>query len=140
MLIIALAVMAFAVSNPTNKLKAVVKDRDWTRAEEVYEKSFKGNDKREVRADEIFSAAVEKIQSEFTAGSMDYQTAKRHLSALDDFWDDGCVQTALNEVRQLNDSKMAFEEAEKCMEEDDYAGAVRRYGAVSYTHLRAHET
>lgn len=129
-LVLVLAIMAFVVSKPTNKLKSVIKDRDWAQAETIYEKSFKGNDKKEAQADALFSDAVQKIESEFTSGSMDYQTAKRHLSAIADFWDDSCVQNTLNRIQQLNDSRTAFEEAEKYMEDKNYKEAIRKYGEI----------
>lgn len=129
-LIIAVAILAFMISNPVNKLKSGIKDRDWKRVESIYEKNFKGNDKREAKADEMFAGVVQSIESEFLSGSMDYQTAKRHLKAIEGFWDDDCVEDALEKLQKLNASSNAFEEAEKCMGNEDYVKAIRKYGEV----------
>lgn len=129
-LIIALAVFAFVISSPVNKLKKAIGDRDWTTVEALYEKSFLGDEKKEAKADEILQKEVESLKSEFTSGAMDYSTVKRHLKAIDEFWDDECVDKALEDIRELKDSRDAFESAEQCMQREEYDAAIRLYGEV----------
>ncbi|MCD2493358.1 zinc-ribbon domain-containing protein [Lacrimispora sp. NSJ-141] len=129
-LLIGAAVLFFMVSGPVSKLKASVRDRDWTRAEALYEKNFAGKDRREQQAAGILGDAVQEIQSEFISETTDYQTARRYLKAISGFWDDESVETALESIRELNDSRTAFKEAEACMEDEDYAGAIQKFSEV----------
>ncbi len=128
--IIALAVAAFLLSNPMNKFKSAIRDRDWTRAESLYEDKFEGNEKKEAKADELLKEEVEKLKSAYASGEMDYQNVKRHLTAIEDFWDDSCVEVALEEIRGLYDSRSAFEEGEAAMKSGDYSGAIEAYQGV----------
>ncbi len=124
------AVVMLVITGPVNRLRSSVGDRDWQEARQIYENSFLGREGREARADDIFAAAVEEIESEFAAETMDYQTAFGHLSALAAFWDDSRARSALDSVEALNSSRNAFQRAESCMESGDYAQAVESYGQV----------
>lgn len=129
-LAVIVAVLLFLLFSPENKLKKCVADRDWAAAAALYEESFQGSEKKEEKADEIFRDAVDALKEEFIAGTMDYSTVKRHLKAIEDFWDDSYVADALDFVRELGDSREAFEEAEQHMQREEYEEAIRLYGEV----------
>ena len=130
-LLIAVVVLLFLILSPENKLKKHIENRDWTAAATLYEESFKG--KKEEKADEILRETVEEFKEEFVSGTMDYSTVKRYLKAIEGFWDDKCVKEALDFIRALNDSRMAFEDADKHMQREEYEDAIRLYGEVVET-------
>ncbi len=127
----AVAVLVFLLLSPENKLKQCVEDRDWPAACALYEERFRDNEKKQEKADEILRDAVDALKEEFAAGTMDYSTVKRHLKGIEDFWDDPHVEDALEFVRELGDSREAFEEAEQCMGQEEYEDAIRLYGEVA---------
>ena len=129
-MLLVLAVFAFVLSNPANKLKAAIRDRDWTKVEAIYEKSFSGNEKKKAQADELLKNQVEAITSAYTSDSMDYQTAKGHLTAIAAFWDDASVSDALVQIRELYDSRSAFADGEKAMKAENYETAIAEYKKV----------
>ena len=129
-MLLVLAVFAFVLSNPANKLKAAIRDRDWTKVEAIYEKSFSGNEKKKAQADELIKNQVEAITSAYTSDSMDYQTAKGHLTAIAAFWDDASVSDALVQIRELYDSRSAFSDGEKAMKAENYETAIAEYKKV----------
>ena len=129
-MLLVLAVFAFVLSNPANKLKAAIRDRDWTKVEAIYEKSFSGNEKKKAQADELIKNQVEAITSAYTSDSMDYQTAKGHLTAIAAFWDDAFVSDALVQIRELYDSRSAFADGEKAMKAENYETAIAEYKKV----------
>ena len=129
-MLLVLAVFAFVLSNPANKLKAAIRDRDWTKVEAIYEKSFSGNEKKKAQADELIKNQVEAITSAYTSDSMDYQTAKGHLTAIAAFWDDASVSDALVQIRELYDSRSAFADGEKAMQAENYETAIAEYKKV----------
>ena len=129
-LLIVLAVFAFLLSNPTNKLQSAIKNRDWKQVEAIYEKSFSGNEKKQAQADELLKNEVEAITSAYTSDSMDYQTAKGHLTAIAAFWNDDSVSDALVQIRELYDSRSAFDDGEKAMKAEDYETAIAEYKKV----------
>ena len=129
-MLLVLAVFAFVLSNPANKLKAAIRDRDWTKVEAIYEKSFSGNEKKKAQADELIKNQVEAITSAYTSDSMDYQTAKGHLTAIAAFWDDVSVSDALVQIRELYDSRSAFADGEKAMKAENYETAIAEYKKV----------
>ena len=129
-LAVTVAVLLFLLLSPENKLKNCIEDRDWSAAAALYEEHFQGDEKKEAKADEILRKAVDALREEFVAGTMDYSTVKRHLKGIEDFWDDDYVEDALDFVRELGDSRDAFEEAEQCMEREEYEDAIRLYGEV----------
>ena len=130
-LAVTVVILVFLLFSPENKLKKCVEDRDWSAAADLYEEHFQGNEKKEAKADEILRKAVDALREEFVAGTMDYSTVKRHLKGIEDFWDDDYVEEALDYVRELSDSRDAFEEAEECMGREEYEDAVRLYGEVA---------
>lgn len=127
-LLIAAVILLFLVLSPENKLKKHIENRDWAAAAALYEESFKG--KKEEKADEILRETVEGFKEEFISGIMDYSTVKRYLKAIEGFWDDKCVKESLDFIRALNDSRTAFEDADKHMQREEYEDAIRLYGEV----------
>ncbi len=130
-LAVTVAILLFLLLSPENKLKKCIEDRDWSAAATLYEEHFRGDEKREEKAGEILREAVDALREEFVAGTMDYSTVKRHLKGMEGFWDDDYVKDALEFVRELSDSRDAFEEAEQCMEREEYEDAIRLYGEVA---------
>lgn len=130
-LAVTVGILVFLLLSPENKLKQCVEDRDWSAAAGLYEDRFRGEEKKEEKAGEILREAVDALREEFAAGTMDYPTVKRHLKGIEDFWDDSYVEDALDFVRELNDSREAFEEAEQCMGREEYEDAIRLYGEVA---------
>ncbi|MCI8466156.1 MAG: hypothetical protein HFI63_09960 [Lachnospiraceae bacterium] len=130
LLLVAVVIMLFLLFSPENKLKDHIENRDWAAVSNLYEEQFKGNEKKIEKAHEIFQETVEELKEAFIAGSMDYPTVKRHLKAIEDFWDDDYVRDTLEFVRELGDSRSAFEEAEQHMQREEYEDAIRLYGEV----------
>lgn len=129
-LAVTVAVFVFLLLSPENQLKECVGDRDWASASRLYEKSFRGNEKKEEKADEILRSAVDELKEEFIAGTMDYSTVKRHLKGIEKFWDDSYVEEVLEQVRELGDSREAFKDAQEYMQKEEYEDAIRLYGEV----------
>lgn len=129
-LVAAVVFFFFLLFSPEKKLKECVEDRDWTAASALYKDNFKENEKKKEKADEILRNAVDVLKEEFIAGTIDYATVKRHLRGIEDFWDDSYVKDTLDFIRELGDSREAFEEAGRHMLQEEYEDAIRLYGEV----------
>ncbi len=92
------AVLVLFVFNWERGFKKHVEERNWAKAEEVYEEKIDGNEKREEKADEILREAVDSLKEGYDSDFMEYSAVAEHLEAIEEFWDDSYVRRVSEEI------------------------------------------
>lgn len=118
-------------TNPEQKLYRALDSANCEEAYDIYKYDYEGEDTEKVIAS--VEECLEKIKSDYASGNIDYDTAKDKISTINNMNVSSthkAIQEATAYINKINNSKKAFDTAEKYYKDGKYKDAIVKYGEV----------
>lgn len=127
-LVIALVLVFLYLNKPMLQFEKNIKDNNYADAMSLYNKEIKGKSDRENDTLLFLKDEISKIQNSFKNKNIDYDKAEIRLETIKNTQlVTGEVNTALNNIKKLNDSRIAFAKAEEFIKKNNYVDGIREY-------------
>lgn len=121
----------FYVNNPVSKFKSAIADNNQAEATTLYNEKIKGNSDKEKKINMYLKDEVSKIENSFIEDKVDYDKAKKILETIKNTGlISSEVNTTIDKINRVNDSRSAFKKAEEFIKESDYVNAIKEYKNV----------
>ncbi len=118
-------------TSPEQKLYRALDSANCEEAYDIYKYDYEGEDTEKVIAS--VEECLEKIKSDYASGNIVYDTAKDKISTISKMNVSSthqAIQEATAYINKINNSKKAFDTAEKYYKDGKYKDAIVKYGEV----------
>lgn len=130
-LVIALVLVFSYLNNPMLQFEKNIKNNNYADAMSLYNEEIKGKSDDENETLLFLKDEITEIQNSFKNKKIDYDKAKLRLETIKNTkLVSQEVNTALMDINQLNDSRIAFAKAEEFIKENNYIDGIREYVKV----------
>ncbi|WP_252502749.1 DUF5780 domain-containing protein [Sporosarcina sp. Marseille-Q4943] len=121
----------FYINNPVNAFKSEINSNNDKAALDIYEKKINGKVDNETKAKSFLIEEAKQVKESFKNQQIDYGDAKEKLDTIKNT---RLVSSDVNKInayiKQLHDSRIAFEKAREYQKEKNYSSAIREYQKV----------
>lgn len=118
-------------NNPITKFENDIKNNNSTEALKVYDDKILGDVNKEDKIKSYLKNDITTIEKSFTDEKIEYDKAKNNLDTINQTnLVSSDVNSAINKVSSLNNSRIAFNKAEGFLKNDDYVNAIKEYKNV----------
>ncbi|KGR90180.1 hypothetical protein CD30_13100 [Ureibacillus massiliensis 4400831 = CIP 108448 = CCUG 49529] len=132
-LIIAILILSvvFTFNNPVSAFKSNISNNDYEEANKIYTEKIKGDTEKENSILSYLEDEIANIQKSFIEGAIDYKVATTRLETIKKTnLVSSDISSAIREINNLNDSRIAFSNAEEFLKNNDFVNALKEYKKV----------
>ena len=128
--IIVISGIAF-FNNPVSTFKSNINNNNYAEANKIYNEEIKGNTDRENSVLSYLKEEIADIQKGFLEGKVDFNSAKNRLETIKNTnLASNDVSGAMNEIKKINDSRIAFNKAEEFIKDKNFIDGIKEFSKV----------
>jgi tetratricopeptide (TPR) repeat protein len=130
--IVLIAISMFSFNNPVSAFKKNITNNQPEEATKIYNEEIKGDGDREEKVLSFLEDEIVEIQKSYSDEKIDYTAAKARLDTIRSTQlVESHVESALKEMDNLYNSRLAFKKANEYLKNKDLLNALKEYQKVS---------
>jgi Family of unknown function (DUF5780)/zinc-ribbon domain len=127
-----IAISMFSFNNPVSAFKKNITNNQPEEATKIYNEEIKGDGDREEKVLSFLEDEIVEIQKSYSDEKIDYTAAKARLDTIRSTQlVESHVESALKEMDNLYNSRLAFKKADEYLKNKDLLNALKEYQKVS---------